>query len=243
MRAFITSNLCHANLILIARYVLVLLAALSGITLSFPSSFPSLAMPRAASTTIEGTAHTSDALPLTAEEVAATLTISSLSLSPDGRQVVYTVRAHYRTGEHTTSAIWVADTSLEDSARRNTTGEVNDHSPSFHPTSGDIYFLSDRGQVGKGNSIYKVQAGGTVDTVPILAVDLTENQTVVSFAVSPDGSLVAFIAKTTQPEAEQKCKGPGRLWRDKKDLASLYVAELYHSRVQGATSGRWVSLV
>lgn len=235
---FIPLKLCRADRDLYCTPPLVVLVV---ITLNTLSSLPGLAMPSAASMTNEVEAHTST-LPLTAEEVAATDTISSLCLSPDGRQVVYTVRPHYCTGEHATSAIWVADTSLENSARRHTSGEFNDHSPSFHPTSGDIYFLSDRGQVGKGNSIYRLQADASVDTAPILAVDLTENQTIASFEVSPDGRLLAFTAKTAQSEAEQKNKGPGRRWRDKNDLASLYIAELRHSRVQGAASGRRVLL-
>lgn len=214
------------------RALFVLLTAFA---LGFPS-FSGLAMSSEAPATTGVKSHTS-ALPLTAEEVAATVTISSLTLSPDGRQVAYTVRPHYLTGEHATSAIWVADTSVENSARRVTSGEVNDHSPAFHPTSGDIYFLSDRGGVGEKSSIYRLQAGARVGSEPILAVDLADDQVVASFEVSPDGSLVAFTAKAVLSEAERKSKGPGRLWRDKSDLASLYIAELHHRAVHRTTGG------
>ena len=229
MRAFISSNLCHASLVLHFTLPLALFTALA---LSFPSSLPSLAMSTAAPVATGGEPNASP-LPLTPEEVAATDTISSLTLSPDARQVVYTVRPHYLTKEHATSALWVADTAVENSARKLSSGVVNDNSPAFHPVSGDVYFLSDRGGIGERSSIYKLQADATLGTEPVLAVALAENQIVVSFEVSPDGNLLAFIAKTVLSEAERKSKGPGRLWRDKTDLASLYVAELHYSRVHG----------
>ena len=137
------------------------------------------------------------------------------------------MRPHYRTGERDTSAIWLAETSVANSARKITSGDVNDHSPSFHPISGEIYFLSDREGIGERSSIYKLKIGATIDTNPIRVDDLDSDRNVTSFALSPDGSLLAFTAVSEPSEVEQQSKGPGQLWRDKNSLASLCVVDLH----------------
>ncbi|KZT65761.1 alpha/beta-hydrolase [Daedalea quercina L-15889] len=161
--------------------------------------------------------------PLTAEEVAGTVAISSLTLSPDGQHVAYCVGPRYRTGDHTTSALWIARTSVEESARQITSGSTHDYAPSFHPTSGDIYFLSATPEAGGISKIYRLPGNATTDTEPTGAVDLMEGQSVSSYEISPDGITIAFTAKTSK--ADEK-RNTIRIWRDKSDRASLYLADL-----------------
>ncbi|KAH9839910.1 alpha/beta-hydrolase [Rhodofomes roseus] len=170
------------------------------------------------------------AFTLTAEEVTGTDTLSSLHLSLDGSRVVYCVGPHYRAGDHTTSALWVADTAVQNSARQITSGDSHDYAPSFHPTSGDIYFLSDRPNADGVTKIYRVAAHTTADTEPSLVVDLAEGQSVSNYELSPDGRFVAFTAKSTKGGKDQGHKSANRIWRDKGDLASLYVVDLHGAR-------------
>ncbi|KAH9924709.1 Alpha/Beta hydrolase protein [Fomitopsis serialis] len=164
--------------------------------------------------------------PLTAEEVAGTDTISSLNLSTDGLRVIYSVGPHYRTGDHATSALWVADTSVENSATKITLGDNHDYMPSFHPTSGDVYFLSDRLEAGGPAKIYRLPLHAAATAEPHLAVDLEKGQGVSSYEISPDGKFVAFTMKDNKRDKDRQPKNDIRIWRDKSDLAALYVADL-----------------
>ncbi|KAH9924710.1 Alpha/Beta hydrolase protein [Fomitopsis serialis] len=163
----------------------------------------------------------SEVLPgrITPVEMANMPAIHSPKLSWDGKYVVYCVGTNFRAGDHSTVALWVADTSVENSARQITSGEKNDYAPSFHPSSRMIYFLSDRQKAGGPAKIYRI----SVDA------HLEEGQGISSYEVSPDGNSIAFTATNNSDTKDSQTKEVFKIWREKSGLASLYVADLRHS--------------
>ncbi|KAH9839909.1 alpha/beta-hydrolase [Rhodofomes roseus] len=163
---------------------------------------------------------------ITPEEIARTDSIHSPKLSQDGAYVVYCVGPNFRTGDHSTTALWVAETSVENSARKITSGDKHDYAPSFHPSSGLIYFLSDREKAGGPAKLYSIPVDATVETDASLVFTLEEYQNFTSYDISPDGNYIAFTsAKKDEQDTKTKVF---KIWREKTGLASLYVADLRH---------------
>ncbi|CCL99695.1 uncharacterized protein FIBRA_01716 [Fibroporia radiculosa] len=160
----------------------------------------------------------------TAHEVVSGDVISDLRLSKDAAKVVYCVAPHYKSGDHKTSALWLAETSLENSSRKITSGSSRDSSPRFHPTSSYIYFLSDRLKVGGPTQIYRIPCDATPETDPILVLPLNQSRTVNAFAISQDGKYIAFIGKPHSDKSD--LKDPIAVWREEKDFASLFLVDL-----------------
>ncbi|PCH44280.1 alpha/beta-hydrolase [Wolfiporia cocos MD-104 SS10] len=161
---------------------------------------------------------------LTPEEVTNAVTISDLKLSQDGSYVVYCVKPHYKSDDRSTSALWLADTAIENSAKQITSGESNDRSPCFHPTSSEIYFLSDRHKVGGSSHIYKLPLGASLKTDPQLVATLDETQSVSAFLISPDGRYLACTIRTQSPDS--KGKEGITIWRERKQFSTLHVIDL-----------------
>lgn len=121
------------------------------------------------------------------------------------------------TGSSKTSTLWIADTTKELSAHPLIPSSANfDHSPSFHPVSNDVYFLSDRHSGPDGPThIYRF-AGNDDEPQPIAAFGKSEN--VLSYAIAPDGSHIGFISVKT-PETNSQAKADKEeieVWGTKK---------------------------
>lgn len=165
-----------------------------------------------------------EAKKLTVEEVVSADILSDLKLSADASHVVYCVRQHYKSSDQSISALWVAETSVESSARKISSGSTNDHSPCFHPVSSDIYFLSDRHKSGGHAHMYSLTIDASVEQEPQAVLPLDNSEAVSFFSISPDGNYIAFISKSQSQDSGAK-EGIS-IWRDKKDLGRLCVANL-----------------
>lgn len=122
--------------------------------------------------------------------------VSSPTLSPDGRRVVFAKRVVDFAANKGASSLWIEDLFARDAAPpvRLTPEGWNVNSPSFSPDGNTVYFLS-----GKSGSqqLYSIAAsGGTPKQVTAFTTDVG------GYKLSPDGTRVAFNA-----EVFADCKG------------------------------------
>ena len=149
--------------------------------------------------------------PIRFEELAKIRRLGAFSVSPDGRQIAYTVSTPDVAANMSYSAIWIVPGSGGE-PRRLTGGDKKDFDPRFSPDGRTLAFLSDR----DGDpQIWKLDlAGGD----PVKATTFPTG--VNSFTWSPDGKwfLIASdvfpdcadttcLEKTVKERAEAKVKG------------------------------------
>jgi len=139
------------------------------------------------------------------EDIGELTWVADPRVSPDGRQVAYTVMRTDREANEYRSAIWLtaADGSAE--PRQLTAGTKRDGSPRWSPDGTRLAFVSNR--EGKVGQLYVIpMAGGEPRKVTSGKEDVEEP------AWSPDGELVAFVTRVPDPgyEEEDERKRPPR---------------------------------
>ena len=166
-------------------------------------------------------------MPITPQDVANADLINGLSLSASGDRVVYCVGPTFHVKDvHKTQAIWLADVGVAESTRKVTSGLFNDQNPKFHPTSGDVFFLSDRHKAGSKPQLYRLSSrefGG--DPEPLTP---TENiRGVASFEISPDGRWLAYMSADEPADKDEEKKDTYVIiWRAPKKLGRLRIIDL-----------------
>jgi dipeptidyl aminopeptidase/acylaminoacyl peptidase len=96
---------------------------------------------------------------ITAEDLYLLNTVSEVRLSPDGKNVVYTVQRVDRKTEKKYTNLWVVSTQGGE-PRQFTTGDQHDSSGRWSPDGSRIAFLSDRGDKEKPAQIYLIPFTG-----------------------------------------------------------------------------------
>jgi hypothetical protein len=157
--------------------------------------------------------------------------VKELKLSKDGSRVIYTVGPKHKSGDHNTSALWLAETFVEGSTRQITPGTNRDFSPSFHPMSStQIFFLSDRDEAGGSAHLFSKSLTGTdsyVESSVEPVVELGDSQGVASYSVSPNGHFIAFIMETKA--SKKGDKEVISVWRENKYYNTLNLIDLRQS--------------
>lgn len=160
------------------------------------------------------------------KEILGLVVPDQLQLSPDGKQVVYTGRTKWnhkpKKAEHKT-AIWIAETNVEKSARKLTDGEFYDRDAKWSPKGQTIAFLSDRGTRGTSCALYLLQtseAGEPKELTPAQS-----EQKISKYGWSPDGKHIFFIA-TPEKSAERKEQDEDgadvQVWGEQWEFSHLY---------------------
>ncbi|EJD41038.1 alpha/beta-hydrolase [Auricularia subglabra TFB-10046 SS5] len=167
--------------------------------------------------------------PISPQAIAASDTLSSPVLAPDGSKVLYTVRPLYKAHdkEHATSAIWIADASKEGSARQLTSGLFNDTSAVFSHDGETVYFLSDRHKAGGSPQLYSLPLSVGGEAIPLTGTELKRH--VSSFKLSPDGRFIAYTSAgepTAEDDAKEKAKDDAIVFSDRKKLNKLRLLRL-----------------
>jgi dipeptidyl aminopeptidase/acylaminoacyl peptidase len=125
--------------------------------------------------------------------------ISGVRLSPDGRQVIYSVQRVDKKTEKKYSNLWIAPTSGGD-PRQFTYGDQNDTTPRWSPDGTQIAFLSNRADTKKPPQMYILPSDGGE------ARQLTKIKgAITSFNWSPSGKrLVCTVRKTDKEELDRQ---------------------------------------
>ncbi|TDL25107.1 alpha/beta-hydrolase [Rickenella mellea] len=160
--------------------------------------------------------------PWTPEKIAACDVLQGVKLSSDGEKVLYLVKPAYKTGEHFTSALWVADTGNAGSSRQLTSGLFNDDDAVFHPDGKTIIFLSDRHKAGGPAQLYAISLTGG-EAIPLWGRN--NKRSISMFDISPDGRFIAFSSEDElTPEEDRK--------EDEGDDAKVFGDLKSHNRLR-----------
>ncbi|MCJ1371113.1 hypothetical protein MMC20_002328 [Loxospora ochrophaea] len=141
---------------------------------------------------------------LSAEALADLEMPSDASLSPTGSHVVYAVSATSRKEKSINSSVWIAITTVENSARQLTCGLYDDHAPQWCPSKEclQLAFVSDRARRGQSSAIYCMSLTGR-EPYPLTKVE--NAKIILLFKWSPNGQFIAFISQD-EDSADQRIK-------------------------------------
>jgi dipeptidyl aminopeptidase/acylaminoacyl peptidase len=156
------------------------------------------------------------------------------AISPDGRQVAYTVRAADWEENAYETEIWLAD-AARGAPRQLTRAKGSSQQPAWSPDGRWIAFVSDR--TGK-QQLYRMSlAGGEAEAL----TETTEG--VAAFRWAPDGASIAFTMTDPVPEdmkAREKRWGDVRIEDQDPRYAHLHLLDLTSRQSRQLTSGSFV---
>ncbi len=167
---------------------------------------------------------------ITPEQVLNVRQISDLRMSPDGRQVAFTITEPVK-GTDRNSDIYLLDVATHQ-IRQLTSSAKSETSPRWRADGRALAFLSDR----EGdNQIYLLSMDGGE------AQRLTEGKlSIQSFDWSPDGKLISFLAPEARTDAEEKKirdRDDARVVDKDNRLARLWIFDVVTKKVRQLTSG------
>lgn len=162
---------------------------------------------------------------LTAEMIVDQTFPNDVQLSPDGKQVAYTLAPRGKKEEHETSAIWIASSAHAGETRQFTAGDAHDQHPRWSPDGKQLAFLSDRAKRGTAQLYLIAADGGEAQ-----ALTSTKNtRGVEDFAWSPGGGQIAFTSAdepTEEDEKKEKERDDARVYGEKWPYARLRLLSL-----------------
>jgi dipeptidyl aminopeptidase/acylaminoacyl peptidase len=169
---------------------------------------------------------------ITPEQVLNVRQISDLRMSPDGRQVAFTITEPVKGTDRNTD-IYLLDVATHQ-IRQLTSSAKSETSPRWRADGRALAFLSDR----EGdNQIYLLSMDGGE------AQRLTEGKlSIQSFDWSPDGKLISFLAPEARTDAEEKKirdRDDARVVDKDNRLARLWIFDVVTKKVRQLTSGPW----
>lgn len=130
-----------------------------------------------------GAAH---AAPFTAQDLVMLKRVSDPRISPDGKQVAYTLRTTDLDGNKGVKQVWMVDRT-GGRTRQVTSGTGNSHTPRWS-ADGQLYFLSNRSG---STQVWRLDpSGGEAQAVTSLPLDVG------AFAIAPTGDRIAFSVET-----------------------------------------------
>lgn len=183
--------------------------------------------------------------PATIDDVMAMKAVGSPAVSPDGTQVLYTVRAWEPSSpkdperQEARTRIWKVAVS-GGTPRQITFGERGDSQPQWSPDGRYISFVSARGG-GEGDSAQKAQ-------IHLMRTDGGEawklsdaKESVTAYAWAPDSSQIAYViqdARTAEEEARQKKRDDARVYEGDFRYAHLWSIDIESREAVRLTEGR-----
>jgi dipeptidyl aminopeptidase/acylaminoacyl peptidase len=153
------------------------------------------------------------AKPLDVRDLATFERVSSPTLSPDGRKLVFAVRTVDYAANKATTSLWIEDLFARDAAPpvRFTAEGMNVNSPAFSPDGSTVWFLSAKS--GSMQLWSQPVGGGEAEQRTNYAMDIG------AFKLAPDGKQVA-LAFEVFPDCEKLACTKQRLDAAESDKAS-----------------------
>ena len=179
--------------------------------------------------------------PVTIDDILALKAVGSPAVSPDGTQVLYTVRDWERERDRTElrTHIWkVAVTG--GSPRQITFSERGETQPQWSPDGRYISFVSSRG-AGTGDEAPRAQVylmrsdGGEA----VRLSDLAEN--LVSYSWAPDSTRIAMVStepRSSEDEAAMRRRDDERVFEGDFRLQHVWTAQVDSKAIARVTEGR-----
>ena len=135
-----------------------------------------------------------------AEDLYQLNTVSEVRISPDGKNVVYTVQRMDRKTEKKYTNLWVVSTE-QGEPHQFTTGEQHDGSARWSPDGSQIAFLSDRGDKEKPAQIYLIPfSGGEASCLTQIDGEIDD------LSWSPDGKQLLCTVRKLDAETLEREK-------------------------------------
>lgn len=174
---------------------------------------------------------------LSLEALADLRVLENIHISPDGKQIAYSVRTWVRKNEHVASAIWIAEVGKESSARQLTSGLFNDERPQWSPDGKHIAFCSDRAKAGESSAIYLLStAGGEA-----YSITPSENQkTITHHQWAPNGKFIAYLSadeKTAEKKQKEQEKDDAKVWGEEYEYQRLRCVHVASRQATTLVSG------
>ena len=172
------------------------------------------------------------AAPFSVEQAIALRPITDLQFSPDGRRLAFTVSRAPKDSTRE-QEIWMLNVQTRKTWRF-AHSRKSSRNPSWSPDGSQLAFVSDREE---RSQIYLMPTDGGE------AESLTSGKNaVVSFAWSPKGDSIAFLAaepKTEAEEKKEKDKDDARVVDKDDKPVRLWVIELAGKKVRRLSAGDW----
>ena len=158
-------------------------------------------------------------------------------ISPDGKQMVYSLRPWTKKNENLTSSIWIADIGKESSARQLTSGLFKDERPRWSPDGKHIAFCSDRSNAGKSSAIYLLSTTGGE---AYFITPGENNRTITQHQWAPNGKFIAYRSadeKTAEKEKKEKEKDDAKVWGEDWEYQRLRLVHVSSRQIMTIVSG------
>jgi dipeptidyl aminopeptidase/acylaminoacyl peptidase len=170
--------------------------------------------------------------PITIERAIALRPMADLQFSPDGGRLAFTVTRSPKDAPRE-QEIWMLNVHNRKSWRFAHTGKSN-RSPRWSPDGTQLALLSSREE--RPQIFLMPSAGGEPESLT------SGKNAVVSFAWSPKGDTIAFLAAEPKTEAEEKKdkdKDDARVVDTDDKPVRLWVIELAGKKVRQLSAGKW----
>ncbi len=185
------------------------------------------------SSSMAGTAAQAPAPP-SIDDLISLKRVGAPAISPDGRQVAFTIRETNWDDNSYETEIWLADVASGE-PRQITNAARSSQQPAWSPDGGTLAFVSDRD--GK-RQIYRLSlAGGEAERLTGGTEDVN------AFEWSPDGRSIAFtrIDPVADPMKEREERwGDVRIEDEDRRYTHLHVMDLETRETRALTSGEFV---
>jgi dipeptidyl aminopeptidase/acylaminoacyl peptidase len=184
--------------------------------------------------------------PATFDDVLNIKAVQNATVSPDGRQVIYTVRQWVSEQDPSTTLradgrmearthVWRVPVDGSSPARQISFGDKGDSQPQFSPDGKFISFVSARGAAEAKAQIYLMPIDGGESW------KLTDaKESVSSYSWAPDGSKIAYVAtdaRSAEEEANIKKRDDERVFEGDFRYAHAWVIDIASKQATRVTEG------
>ena len=139
-----------------------------------------------------------------ADDIYQFNTVSEVRISPDGKNVVYTVQRVDKKTEKKYTNLWITSTGIGE-PQQFTTGDQHDGSARWSPDGNKIAFLSDRGDKEKAAQIHLIPfRGGEASRLSNIVGEISE------LIWSPDGKKLLCTVRKLDAETLEREKDEGK---------------------------------